>query len=63
MCWGVGGMEYTDQNFIPFLMVGLILIVNLGTWMMDNPCNPALSSAIMSGGALWFIYLAMRKGS
>ncbi|WP_381512076.1 hypothetical protein [Sphingorhabdus buctiana] len=56
-------MEYTEQNFIPFLMVGLILIVNLGTWMMDNPCNPALSSAIMSGGALWFIYLAMRKGS
>jgi len=54
-------MAHTNDNLIPFLMVGLILIVNLGAWVSEDPYNAALSSAIMAGGALWFIYLAMKK--
>lgn len=54
-------MADTNENLIPFMLVGLILIMNLGTWLMEEPHNLALSSTIMSAGALWFIYLAIRK--
>lgn len=49
------------DKLIPLLLVGLSLVMNLGTWLVEEPQNSALHTAIISGGALWFIYLAKKN--
>lgn len=56
-------MASISDKLIPLLLVGLSLVMNLGTLIAEEPQNSALHAAIISGGAFWFIYLMKKNDS